>query len=370
MKGVGLMNKDWRQKLNDYYHGNLSEEETNEIENELAKLDDYQAFMDDKLDDEETKGKEDDLPPAKVNQILKDSIRQARFLQIGYIIMILLLIYPLITISGYFYYGLGHKGNNLIDVAIHTLYVTEPNTSTIGMDVERQIGMFSMNVDMDLYKRVGKKDIRVGDWQIMYQMNEPQPNRSYLLETAPPDVPYFDTKKIFHPDSKQTNGDSNYRKQLENLPEGTVSEAYVSLDQLVDPGQMDNIIDGLDVEWRWFAIDTGMEAMGKDTEGRYLAPIGYPAQHDEDNWSPFHDRAPNDEQFIDSLHFLKKYEDQATKIARGKSLELDNRLAYLEKEGLNAYGGVLTGPTKEILKLQDNHMIRAVHIGEVRLWNW
>lgn len=364
------MNKDWEQKLTDYYNGDLSEEESVGIEEELEKLDAYQEFIDDKLDTAETSEQVDDLPPAKVNHILKSSIRNSRFLLIGYMMMILLLIYPLITVAGYFYYGIGQKGSNLIDVAIETLYITEPNTSTIGMGVEKQIGLFSMNVEMDLYKRVGKKDIKEGDWRILYQMSNPSVKRNHMLETTRPDIPYYDTKKLYHPDAKQTNVDSAAWKQLENLPDGTVAEVYVSLNRLVKPEGMYNITDGLDAEWRWYAIDTGLEAAGEDTQGRYLAPIGYPAQNDEDNWSPFNNQAPNKTQFIDSLHFLKEYEAEATKVARSKSLELENRLAYLEENGIQAYGGVLTGPTKEIEKLQENDAVRILHIGEVRLWNW
>ncbi|WP_268895059.1 anti sigma factor C-terminal domain-containing protein [Paenibacillus sp. USDA918EY] len=34
------------------------------------------------------------------------------------------------------------------------------------------------------------------------------------------------------------------------------------------------------------------------------------------------------------------------------------------------YGAVVTGPTKEILKLKEDPEVSAIRIGEVALWNW
>ncbi|WP_428846284.1 hypothetical protein [Metallumcola ferriviriculae] len=31
---------------------------------------------------------------------------------------------------------------------------------------------------------------------------------------------------------------------------------------------------------------------------------------------------------------------------------------------------MVTGPTKEILKLQEEPWIAGIHLGEVKLWNW
>lgn len=364
------MGEEWKRKVQNYYDGNLSEEEAEAIERDLERLESYQEVISEKIDSEE-KNQFDDLSNEKAGKLTRNSIRNARFSLVAYILMILLLIYPIMTMASYLYYGLGGKAEDLIQVAINTVYVTEPNVSLEEMQVEENVGLFTLDVNMDLYKRVGKNDIKQGDWKVTYQLDDAEfPKRNYIAENPPNEIPYYDTKKLYHPKASITNLDYDAWGTLEKLPEGTVSEAYVSLNELKKPEDMHDVTEDLSVEWRWYAIDTGLEASGKSLEGGYLAPIGYPAQPDSDAWSPYNDSEQNDEQFMKSLYFLEKYEQRATNIAHAKWLDIGHRINYIEKNGLKTYGGVITGPTKEILKLKDNKAIRTIHIGEVRLWNW
>ncbi|MGF2614439.1 anti-sigma factor [Rossellomorea vietnamensis] len=362
------MSEEWKKKLKAYYDGNLSEEEADEMEKELEKLDMYQEVISEEVGDETEK---EGLPPEKVSEILKESVRNARFSLISYVTMIILLILPIMTMASYIYYGWGNRANELIDVAAQTIYITEPNVSLEEMDIEEKVGLFTLDVSMDLYKRVGKNDIKLGDWVVSYDLDKPEfPERNYIIENPPEEIPYFDDKKLYHPDAVVTNSENDPWGTLEKLPEGTVAEVYVSLRELREPQQMADLTEDLDVEWRWYAIDTGLEAEGKSLEGGYLPPIGFPAQTDPDAWSPYHNQQPNEEQFMQSLKFLEKYEEQAVRISHAKWLDLDYRIDHIEKEGLYSYGGVLTGPVKEILKMKDNESVRQIQIGEVSLWNW
>lgn len=49
---------------------------------------------------------------------------------------------------------------------------------------------------------------------------------------------------------------------------------------------------------------------------------------------------------------------------------LEERYQYLKDEGFIVYGAVVTGPVKELLKLQDLSFIQGEQLGEVELWNW
>lgn len=364
------MSEEWKRKLQQYYDGDLSEAEAEDVELFLEKYDDYQEVIVEKLEQEE-KNEAVDLPPEKVSKILKNSIRNARFSSVAYVIMIILLIYPSLTMASYIYYGWNDKAEDLIHVAINTVYITEPNVSLEEMQIEETIGLFNLQVNMDLYKRVGKNDIKLGEWDVIYHMNDAEfPNRNYISENAPREIPNGDTKILYHPNAEITNRDHSAWNTLESLPEGTVVEVYVSLTELTEPKNMRDIKKDLDAEWRWYAVDTGLEASGTGLEGGYIPPIGYPAKDDPDAWSPYNTSKANEEQFMENLRFLQKYEQQAVDISRSKWLDLDHRIKYIEKNGLHIYGGVITGPTKEILKLKDNESIRTIHVGEVRLWNW
>lgn len=49
---------------------------------------------------------------------------------------------------------------------------------------------------------------------------------------------------------------------------------------------------------------------------------------------------------------------------------LEQKYQYLNEEGFIVYGAVVTGPTKELLKLKDVSFIQGEQLGEVELWNW
>lgn len=51
-------------------------------------------------------------------------------------------------------------------------------------------------------------------------------------------------------------------------------------------------------------------------------------------------------------------------------MNLGSRIDYVEHHGMNVYGSVVTGPTKEIERLLKNKTVKAANIGEVELWNW
>ncbi|WP_249365316.1 anti sigma factor C-terminal domain-containing protein [Cytobacillus citreus] len=113
-------------------------------------------------------------------------------------------------------------------------------------------------------------------------------------------------------------------------------------------------------------LDEAYKAYVKD-----ISPIGFPLQIDQTTWSPFNGREQtNEEVFIDTLEFLQKNEESAEKIARAKSLSLNERIPYIKENGVQVYGAVVTGPIPELRKLEQNELIRAMKVGEVKLWNW
>ncbi|KIL51535.1 hypothetical protein KP77_10470 [Jeotgalibacillus alimentarius] len=360
---MDTLSDEFKQRLKKYYAGELSDQEAAKVEREIQQAEAYQDVMNETFE-------HDELPPGKVGEILKRSSRRARLTVIGYVVMILLMIYPVLMIGSYVYYGFIERANNLIDVSYSTVYITEPNASVDEFNIEYELGLFTFDVYMDLYKQVGNATIKQGEWVVPFRYNQPDfPERNYTIDQPPEEIPQPDQRLLYHPDAGLSNSQNGGWDTLENLPEGTVAEVYVSLERTVPVDELNRVINDIDAKWLWYAIDTGLDAEASGEDTGYLPPIGYPAQTGN-NWSPYNFQAPNDEQFMESLKFLAEYEEQATMIARAKWLELDERIAFLEENGLNAYGGVVTGPAKELLKLRDNDDVRAIRTGEVRLWNW
>ncbi|MGN7400109.1 anti sigma factor C-terminal domain-containing protein [Cytobacillus praedii] len=284
---------------------------------------------------------------------------------------ILLLIIPVMTLSSYLYYAIGGKANHLIDIATKTVYVTEPNISLEEMELEEHIKFFSMDIQFDIFKRIGKEDYKAGEYFINYAFDKPAfPEREILLDRPLPKISSMESHRLFHPDAAKPPGLEVEWDLLKKLPDGTVGEVYISLTKLMKAEELEKQL-GKNVEVRWVAVDTGLEKKELDKDGYPVAPIGYPLQIDHTTWSPFNGRdQTNEEVFMDILEFLRKDEENAAKIASAKTLALEERVPYLKKNGIHVYGAVVTGPIPELRKLQENEAIRTMKVGEVKLWNW
>lgn len=328
----------------------------------------YQSFLNESIEDYEESHK---VPEKSQKSLLKAGRNHALRTNIMISLAVLLLIVPVLTLSSYLYYAIGGKANHLIEVASKTIYVTEPNMSLEEMDLEEDIGFFTMNIDFDVFKRIGKEDYKAGKYTVRFALDQPNiPERDMKLERPLPVTGDMETDMLYHPDGTvDEKADSDW-EILEHLPDGTVGEVYLSLDRLMKPKDLEKQL-GKNVEVRWVAVDTGLEAKNLYEAGYSVAPIGYPLQVDTTTWSPFNGREKlNDEVFLDILKFLAKDEKTAEKISRARSLVLKERIPYIEKHGIRVYGAVVTGPTSELRKLKDNEVIRVMKVGEVKLWNW
>ena len=328
----------------------------------------YQSFLNESVQDYEKSHK---VPEEKQKRLIKASRNHALQTNIMISLAILLLFVPVLTLSSYLYYAIGGRANHLIDIATKTIYVTEPNMSLEEMELEEDIGFFTMNIYFDVFKRIGKEDYKAGEYSVRFALNNPNfPKRDMKLERPLPISGSMETDMLYHPDGPSGKNVYSDWDILDHLPDGTVGEIYLSLNQLMKPEELKKQL-GNNVEVRWVAVDTGLEDKNLYEAGHSVAPIGYPLQVDTTTWSPFNGREKsNEEVFLDILKFLAKDEKTAEKISRARSLALKERIPYIEKNGIHIYGGVVTGPTPELRKLKDNHLIRVMKVGEVKLWNW
>lgn len=283
---------------------------------------------------------------------------------------ILLLIVPIMTLGSYLYYAIGGKANHLIEVTTSTIYVTEPNMSLEPMRIEADIDFFSMNILFDVFKQIGRENYKVGHYDIDFAFDKPAfPVRNVVLDRPLPDIPSKETETLLHPKALIPSALYSQWAILDGLPDGTVAEVYVSLTDTVTQKELEELF-GPGIEVRWVAVDTGMESRQVDADGVPITALGYPAQIDDTIWSPFNGREQTNEQvFMDMLRLLEKNEETAEKIARAKSLALPERISYIDKHGVRLYGAVVTGSTAELRKMEENDKIRAIKVGEVKLWN-
>ncbi|MFB5089606.1 anti sigma factor C-terminal domain-containing protein [Psychrobacillus sp. PGGUH221] len=314
--------------------------------------------------------KKEELPHSNEGtKKIKRAINSSKWKLILSTLTVILLIVPTCYMLTFGYYAFGTKSTTLMDVASTTLYITEPNTTLEEMEFEMDFSLFSMDLSFEQYKQIGDEFYPSKDYDLHFVLNDLVNNKTTSkLEKIYPQYPTQTNQWITHPNqSVEFNSDNEWRV-LSGLPEETVVEAYISLDDLYLVQEVEDEMKNVDVTWA--AIYTGTEDKMLSSDGDVVSPIGYPVQPDQTYWSPFRDSESHEETFLKMLKDLQPYEDIAVQVSSHKNLELEERIHYIEKNGYKTYGVVVTGPKSEIESLREMGMVRYLKLGEVKLWNW
>ncbi|WP_456276331.1 anti-sigma factor [Bacillus sp. AK128] len=383
------MSDEFKRKLEAYEKGELSEAELEAFEKELQKLEEYQEFLQEN-DQPEDHAKKNNVNDKKQKKILRRGKWNAR---IQTALTALLLFIAFTMLSGIFtgiYYSWGKPDRlevlrNVID---HTLTVTNPYGYLGGTSTNTK-AYFGLEATRDLSKMVGHDRIEVGELKV---------NFLFSMMAIPEEQHYgrvSQDRPAFTYPGMGSRGMSDW-SQLEEISDGTVVSAYVSFSKLLETKEVFDSFEGKNMDLLWLAVDTGRETTGFN-EGIVFEPIGfpsYPIWHEDDfivtdrkieegGWfgpkvisegatSPEYETGDQEvlqKQFMKTLAFLEPNERKANNLVFHE-LELDERIDYLNKNGFQHYGAVITGPTKEILKLKDEEWIAELEVDEVAFWNW
>ncbi|MEK3762775.1 anti-sigma factor [Paenibacillus sp. FSL R7-0337] len=398
------MSEEFKEKLRRYSEGTLPEEEREELESELVKLEAYQLYLEEQMEREEQDGqatgswtKTDTQAPgfkkAKKKRREKSIIRRGKWkarINNTLTVFSAFLIFTVITsIITTVFYNTGDRMNTYRDVVESAIAVTRPNTTVrLSADVHY---FFRLELSGNLLKQVGSESIQVGSYT--QDLHLGLANISKFNWT---DERNGSGKVFYYPSAEGTargGDDNNQWKRLAKLPEGTVAEAYLSLSHLYTTDELLKQLEPLNLQPVWFGADTGPWERDNDV---VVHPLGFPYQpmwHADDmkrsevtkektGWfssvSSFSSVSPSvesygsgalrDANFIKTLKLLQQHQTLAGRAAYIN--QLDTSVAYLEKNGVKLYGAVVTGPVKELLKLREASWVSHLQVGEVRLWNW
>lgn len=299
------------------------------------------------------------------SKTVKKAINSSKWRLIFSTLTVLLLIVPTCYMLTYMYYAFGTKSTTLMDVTSKTLYITEPNTTLEELEFDMDFSLFSMKLSFEQYKQIGDEfyPAKTYDLQFVFNNLVKKEMKSYL-EKIYPKYPSQTNQWLAHPKQHvEFNSEQEWRV-LSGLPDETVVEAYMSLNDLYSVEEVMNEMENIDVTWA--AIYTGTE----DKMEEVISPIGYPVQPNQTSWSPFRDSTSHEETFLNMLKDIEPYEEIAAGVSPHKNLKLTERIDYLEQHGFKTYGVVVTGPKTEIESLQDSELVRYMKLGEVKLWNW
>lgn len=391
--GLGTLSDEFKKKLTDYAEGKLSSEEKAEIERELEKLEEYQAFLEEELEDHRLP--ESEKSPKTTSSFIDKKgariIKQAKWkARISNALTALGIIFAGTVLCGFLsslYYTSGNPAKPELyrDIVRSAIAITEPNVQFRGGGT--QVNLLTMDLRGELKKKIGSEEINAGEIQMSFLFNQAgYPERKNQINAV-------QTWPFRYPSARNPlNGDW---EKLDKLPEGTVAEAYISFNNFYSTDQVLKKFKGKNMRPVWFVVDTGFDNVETNDRASF---IGFPYEplwhHDdmtvtnrkEEKWgffgktvsesasSPsvedYGDAQLRNQNFLKTLELLKSYEKTANRIVPGDSLRITERIKYLKSHGVKIYGIVVTGPTKEILKLKDETWVAGLHLGEVRLWNW
>jgi hypothetical protein len=232
--------------------------------------------------------------------------------------------------------------------------------------------LFNSEIGVQYSKQVGREEIRGGDVRLNFNFNKPSIAANKSPSTINFNNFYFDP---ISPNGENSNQylDSTMWNTLEKLPEGTVAEAYITFNKLYETEEVFSMFKDKDMNLLWLAVDTGnnKEVLGFPHTDRYPEL--------RKNWldpppkfvKPYTNAEFRNEYFIDTLKFLDEYKAIANQVdSVGSMPNLQDAINYVNKNGVKILGVAVTGPTKEILKLREDSIVRRIIVGETRLWNW
>jgi hypothetical protein len=371
------LSDDFKEKLKAYADGRLSEEDKLLMEKELEKLETYQEFLEEQIDKEPSK------EPFSKEYLLKSQdkiIRKSKWkarLQNACITLIIfsisLMLMQTLT-SKYYNFGNPSKRTlyrNAIKAAIQT---TRPNADAKGSTL-RKGTFFSNEIGITYSKKIGRDETPGGNVTLKFNFSKP----SIVTDESPDSINFnnfFFDAAPYNNENANIALDPTMWNTLEKLPEGTVAEAYITFNKLYKTEEVLDIFKNKDMNLLWLAVDTGI----KENPSTVL---GFP--HKEDfpelrrNWfdpppkvvQHYTNGEFRNEYFIDTLKFLNEHKDIANAVdSIGSMANIQEALNYVNKNGVKILGVAITGPTKEILKLREDNLVKRIIVGETRLWNW
>ncbi|EHB54355.1 MULTISPECIES: anti-sigma factor [Paenibacillus] len=413
------MSEDFKQRLRDYADGKLTDEEKNEIEREMEKLEEYQAYLNEWMDNEpDNAGSkrpadvQNDLSPKKEKRIVRRAKWKARISNTLTVITAFLVITFLSSIGTALFYGVGDPSRNdkYRDAIASAISITMPNIN-VSLNSQGKT-YFMQEIYGDMEKQVGSERVTVGEYTVNFLFGLPSVNADwkngssrqsqifYRPDPTPETSSANPNEDPREQSNKQTASASSAKSgdwsRLEKLPEGTVAEAYVSFNRFFTTDELLKQFEKRNMEPVWFAVDTGPEDRFGNHDGVITDPVGfpsYPVWHHDDltitsykeekrGWfgkivssgghypslDTYGDGKLRNAHFIKSLRLMQEYKLISERVA--PFIDVDASLAYVEENGVHLYGAVITGPVKELLTLREVSWVHDLRVGEVRLWNW
>ncbi|MGG4444478.1 anti-sigma factor [Brevibacillus fortis] len=383
------MNKDENnreQRLLAYLRGEMTEEDSKQFEEEISADEEYAQRLERLLLGEERR---ENIAEPKQPEKLSDEKQRAivrrgkwknRLSNAGFTIGLPFFAGVVLLFLNGWVGSLMHE--DIFRVAKAMFNFTQPGVSVGGSG--SQVGLFYGNISMELRERVGLEEKNAGRFEstnVLWNVNAKPQWTNGVREQ----------KLFFRYPTEGGTEDTMSRTSsawttMEKLPEGTVSQLAISFDHFLTYEEYYALISGYvtssEQDTVWFAVDTGVEHKQAESDlGNLLLGAGHVwgfAQRELDYGdAPIRENEEGVrrmETYLKEMKYLSEQEGLTRDIGKalvfGRDPQITERYNYMQQNGVRIYGAVLTGPTKELLKLKAEKSITAALLGKVDWWNW
>jgi hypothetical protein len=393
---TGVKCEDVENKWQAYLNGTCSEEGEHLIDEHLNNCERCQHRLEMEMDEQESQTKKEknliehknrvnELPIKKQKQLLRRAKWKNR-LTTAFTIFFLFIFISLISglLTGLYYVlgGEDGKANQAMQVVKTATEMTMPNVYLFDSTINTN-AYFTAEMEMSIKKQIGGKIKRIGHLEGNMLLNQLTVKRDWYDGQYEVNLsfihPYFASNQL----EEQIDLERILRETwdtLEILPDGTVAELATSFDEQYDIQEVNDLLSDYDLDIVWYAIDTGTEKYGTRYGSPYLtASNDLFGIHDyavfdfiEGGLTDSGRDGKREEAFKKGLKLLAENEKMTKRYMPfiSKDTSLIERYRYVEEHGVKSYGVVVTGPTKELLKLQENETIIYATMGDVDFYNW
>lgn len=303
-------------------------------------------------------------------------------------LLVLFTVYMVVLTASYDMSKIGKRTEFYQKLAIDWTY---PELTTgVGIDALKEITPFlTQKIEIPLVRTIGSEEYIVSHLSLskplLNSLTRIEIAKSYPYDTGNQGF-YFNLP--YNPTSdKKLTGDyeSDVWGTLERIHEGNVADMAFSTTHYHSPEDIIALLEPYDVTIQWMPLYMG--ELKQFTEGGWGG--GEDSMSLSQTWGLSGGRLMDDDFRGGSLtHSINENWVEESKEAMLTNMDmmlnshkrlaetllgtnyLQERYNYLQENGFQTYGAVVTGPVKELLKLKELEGIRTVILGEVEYWNW
>lgn len=309
------------------------------------------------------------------------------FLNAGGALFLVFLVYHIYVSALHIYFDQSEVRNNFLR---SIMSVVEMHGD--GLRVEKRISaqpfevtpFLTQKVNLKIYRHVGSWEVITGEIQatlsITGKFTYSITNTGAYLNGNNPGPFYLPYSLV---DGKSGHNDSEENSSLKRLAEiddGHVAEMSLSLKNLASPDQLMKLLSDYDVAVTAMPIYSGeftQPGASYSLAGMFdyniphltLKPL-YEFNENGARWFNYFvpEEAGQMQEQIDAMMTELKW--MTNHIEYNEAAQDKQRLAYLEKNGVQVYAAVVTGPVRELEKLTKLAEFHHFQLSRVEVWNW